>query len=108
MEAQGACEVVIRRETAYRDRLRKYKVLIDGNEVGHISAGDEERFPVTTGEHELQLKIDWKGSPALGFTAQPGSEARFVCSGKGASRTLIDLFKKSEAWIQLSAVDDAG
>ena len=47
-----------RRQSFYRDRLRAYRVRIDGNPVGKIAAGETMDFPVPPGEHRVRLTID--------------------------------------------------
>jgi hypothetical protein len=104
--ASAGSQIVLHRSKVYRDRLRKYKVLIDGEVAGRIAAGEVKAFPVTAGEHRLELKVDWKGSPAQHVVVAPGEAAHFECGGRGAAGTLLDLFKPSEAWIRLEPIGD--
>lgn len=81
-------------EEARRDRARKYKVLLDGREVGAIGAGECLSLPVTAGEHELRLKIDWLGSPSVHFTAIVGATCAFACGPNGTSgSTMLDIVR---------------
>ena len=79
---------------------------MDGEQIGHISAGEAKAFDVPPGHHELELRIDWKGRSALSVEVAPGGSAHFVCGGKGAGSALFDLFRRSEAWIQLEPLTD--
>lgn len=92
----GESKVTIVRGTAYVDRLRAYKVMVDGNEVGRIKNGETQSFPVAAGSHTLQLKIDWASSPDVGFDVAPGGEATFACRPKGNAMTsmLYALFTR--------------
>jgi hypothetical protein len=99
-------EIVLHRSKSYRDRFRKYEVLVDGKQIGHISAGEVKIFAVPPGEHELELKIDWKGSPVLNLKIAPGDRLHFACGGKGASSALFDLFRRSDAWVRLEPLND--
>jgi hypothetical protein len=55
-----------------RDRLRPYRVMVDGKRVGGVRNDMTEEFIVTPGEHAVQLKIDFVGSPVLRITVQVG------------------------------------
>jgi hypothetical protein len=61
--------LTIVRDSGYADRIRKYKVVIDGVVVGHVSNGETKEFPVSAGCHHLCMKIDWCGSKLIEFTA---------------------------------------
>jgi hypothetical protein len=61
--------LTIMRDSGYADRIRKYKVVIDGVVVGHISNGETKEFSVSPGRHHLCMKIDWCGSKPVEFTA---------------------------------------
>lgn len=103
MSLPDSGEIVLHRSKSYRDRLRKYNVLVDGEQIGHISAGEVKTFPLPPGDHTVELRIDWKGSPVLNVSITPGEKLHFACGGKGASSALLDLFKKSDAWIPLAS-----
>ena len=57
----------IKRDTGYADRLRAYKVVLDGNVVGEIKNGQQVEFDVAPGKHQLNLKIDWCRSNIVDF-----------------------------------------
>jgi len=65
------------RESAYTDRLRAYKVIIDGVASGAIKNGETKEFPIAAGQHEVSLKIDWCGSRAVRFAAAEGDVLTF-------------------------------
>lgn len=80
MEAGTARITVARKPGGYVDRARAYKVLIDGQEVGKLKAGESHMAEVPPGSHEVQMKVDWASSPAIGFDLGPGAEARLECA----------------------------
>lgn len=96
--------LVLERTKVYRDRLRKYKVLIDDAEVGEIKAGEEKTFDLLPGPHELKLKVDWMSSPGHVVTVGAGDTVRFKCGGGNAWLASIDLFRPNQ-WIKLDRVD---
>lgn len=61
-ESTGILELHRQRSLTGADVLRAYKVLIDGKEIGRIKSGETLNFPLATGNHTLQLKIDWCSS----------------------------------------------
>jgi len=50
------------RDSGYADRLRAYKIVLDGVVIGMIGNGETKTFPIVPGPHSLSLKIDWCGS----------------------------------------------
>jgi hypothetical protein len=56
---------LVRDSPLRRDRWRRYRVLIDGELAGLIGHGETEEFDVSPGQHVVQLKVDWCGSPPL-------------------------------------------
>ena len=55
------------RDAGYADRLRAYKVVIDGKTAGEIRNGETKEFAVSAGQHNVLLKIDWCGSKTVAF-----------------------------------------
>ena len=62
----------IRRDSGYADRLRAYGVVVDGVKIGAIRNGETKQFPVSAGQHELRMKMDWCGSAPAYFDASEG------------------------------------
>jgi hypothetical protein len=65
------------RDSGYADRLRAYKVVVDGKPVGEIRNGETKEFPVSCGQHALALKVDWCGSKTIQFAAVEGDVRTF-------------------------------
>ena len=87
MSAQSTIE--LQRGSAYTDRVRAYKVLVDGQEVGTIKNGKTETFNVAPGRHDVMLKIDWATSPTLTVDAPPGGTVRLTCRPKANPFTVL-------------------
>lgn len=87
MTGEGA--IVLSRASAYADRVRAYKVMLDGQHVGEIRNGETQRFPVAAGTHALHLKVDWTTSQPVAFDVAPGGTVRFSCSPKGNALTAM-------------------
>ncbi len=100
-DVQGTLRVG-RREGGYRDRVRAYKVMLDGEEVGAIKHGETHEQPIDAGQHELRIKIDWSGSPTETFTVEPGATVEFDCEPNGGTFNVFwQIFTKS-SWAKLT------
>jgi hypothetical protein len=72
-------QITVRRTTSYADRLRAYKVKLDGVVVGSVRARESVTVPVSPGRHSLVVRIDWCGSEQIDFEIQPGEHVCFDC-----------------------------
>jgi hypothetical protein len=92
-----------------RDRLRSYRVELDGDIIGKVRSGESVDFSVEPGHHRLRMKADWTGSQVLSFEIKKGATAHFECQPNGHSLTaLIDTFKSlgthGDPWVDLRQV----
>jgi hypothetical protein len=92
-----------------RDRIRSYKVELDGRVIGKIRSGERSDFTVEPGHHRLRIRADWTGSQVLSFEIKKGAVAHFECQPNGHSLTaLIETFKllrkQADPWIELREV----
>jgi hypothetical protein len=71
-----------RRRALWMDIARAYKVVIDRRVVGRLRNGEEKTFLVEPGGHEVEIRIDWMGSPPLELDLAAGEEARLSCRGR--------------------------
>src|SRR5690349_22213744 len=62
-------EIELARKDGFVDRLRGYHVLLDGDQIGEVRAGETLLYDVGPGHHELQLKISWCWSRNSGSDA---------------------------------------
>lgn len=49
----------------YVDRLRGYRVEVDGEEIGRVENGGTFHADLPPGRHRVRLAIDWCGSPTI-------------------------------------------
>lgn len=81
MESGERATIHIERELGgLADRLRAYRVILDGHEVGKIRRGERITLDVDPGRHEIYLKIDWARSPTITLELAPKEEGRLVCA----------------------------
>ena len=85
--------ITIQRGKSYADRLRAYKVAVDGVVVASVRAGQSVTVPVAAGSHTLRLRIDWGRSEELQFQARAGECIAFECGSSLAGwRVLLAIF----------------
>ena len=70
------------------DLLRAYKVLLNGKEVGRVRNGKEIELEVPSGNHHLQLKIDWCFSNPIQFEAND-KLIEFECGNNYAGKRIF-------------------
>ncbi len=85
-------QITVRRTTSYADRLRAYKIVLDGALVGTVRAGQSATVSTTPGRHSLVLRIDWCGSEEVSFEARTGEHITFECGSSLAGwRVLLAI-----------------
>ncbi|MFC5906802.1 hypothetical protein [Streptacidiphilus monticola] len=82
-ESEYGTITLTRARGGYRDALRRYRVLLDGAQVGLISRGRSLCFQVPPGDHQLQLRIDWCASPSVTAEVGPGQAVHYSCAPGG-------------------------
>jgi hypothetical protein len=69
--------LTITRDSGYADALRAYQVVLDGEKLGTLKAGETKQFLVSVGPHDLLMKIDWCGSNTVRFNIVEGDDLSF-------------------------------
>jgi hypothetical protein len=86
-------EITLRRKTSYLDRLRSYKVKLDGGVIGSVRANQSMTLPISPGRHSIVLRIDWCGSKQVDFEIHQGEHVFFECGSNLAGwRILLTPF----------------
>jgi hypothetical protein len=106
---------ICRPEARRMDRGRKYKVRIDGQDVGSVKARSTDRFPVTSGEHTVSLHYDWVSSPPLHVHLDRGQTLRLEAQPRledpvgfdASMRTLRAALFEFKTWIDLRPASPA-
>jgi hypothetical protein len=87
------------RDSGYADRLRAYKILVDGKTIGEIRDGETREFPISSGQHDLALKLDWCGSKTTQFAVVEGDALTFYAkSNLRGPRVLAALWRALFMW----------
>lgn len=103
----GEANIVVERETAARvDRLRSYRIVIDGATVGRIGPGETRQFATEARQHEVWVKIDWCRSGAVRVVLQPGDCVNLRCSAsKSVAGAVLKWLTSPTSYLTLELVD---
>lgn len=100
--------IKIKRDSGYADRLRAYKVVLNGEVIGKITNGQTVEFDIPKGIHKLQLKIDWCRSNIVEFEMK-NKTIEFECgSNLRGAKIFLALFYilfLSNKYIWLKKID---
>lgn len=86
-------QITVRRRAAYTDRLRAYRVEIDGTSVGLVRPGESISIPVSTGQHSVRLRIHWCSSNRVDVAMRPGEQIFLDGSGEPSLGLLYLVFR---------------
>jgi hypothetical protein len=71
MSVGATCRLRLVRGSGYAYRLRRYKIFIDGAQVGTIARDAVLDLEVPSGPHTIEARIDWGRSQPLTIEATP-------------------------------------
>jgi hypothetical protein len=60
-----------------------YKIIVDGEEKGRVTAGQELALALTPGTHRIRARIDWTGSPEISVHLGPGATVKLTVTPRG-------------------------
>jgi len=80
---------VHRTPESWGDRLRAYRVVLDGTVVGRVKRAESITLEVNAGHHELHLTIDWARSPSVKLDLVEGEEVDVRCWPNGRPITAL-------------------
>ncbi|MBS1919519.1 MAG: hypothetical protein JST17_04620 [Bacteroidetes bacterium] len=75
-------KIIIRRSSEWMNRLRNFKVIINGTEAGSLKNGATEEFSVEPGSNSIQCKVDWYSSKPFTIEVKEG-ETLYLRVGSG-------------------------
>lgn len=107
-----SARIVLRRDRGFTDYMRRYKVLIDGEEKGQIKNGGTFECEIPCGRHTLQLAVDWCSSNTVEFEAEENGMLGFDCGSNLRGWNLLKARKimreAPDAWIWLRDASNKG
>ncbi|MFL5807901.1 MAG: hypothetical protein ACJ749_00190 [Flavisolibacter sp.] len=83
--------LIVQRTSEYNNRLRHFRIFIDGEEVDKIANGETMEFHLTPGRHRLYSKIDWCSSQEISFDISDGETKMFKLGGFRHGNWIIPL-----------------
>ncbi len=93
---------VVRAPAAWRDRLRRYQILVDGVPLGSVADGETTELSLPAGRHRIRMEIAWTGSKELEVDVAAGATTSVYCSARAATTTLLDLLSRTR-WVEISS-----
>ena len=106
--SEGAtAELVLERIHHYRDTIRSYHVLIEGQRVGQIRDDKTESFVLRPGSYTLRLQLLWIFSPRIVVELPTGSVTRMICGPNGGILQAWRLFFAPTTAIFLRFAEEA-
>ena len=82
-------KIILNRPSQWMNRMRSYKVSINGKQIGTVKNGSSEEFPVEPGNNSVECKVDWYRSRPFTMTLKEGETAYLRV--KGAMKWYIPL-----------------
>jgi PAS domain S-box-containing protein len=89
--------IVEREEGSFLDRLRAYRVIIDGVYRGNVRQKEKWSFAVTAGTHTVILRMDYYSSPPVKLAV--ANRTRLVCRSSLAHALGLLAVMTPGAWI---------
>jgi hypothetical protein len=89
----GEAYVEVERDAnLWRDRIRAYRVFIDGTEAGSVRHGSTWKLAISPGPHRMRMSIGWCHSQQVDFDVQLGETTWFRCGpSAGSWRIFYDM-----------------
>jgi hypothetical protein len=97
----GSSRLVLHRAGSWAGKLRTFRVLLDGHEIGQIADEQTSLFRIPHGRHEPRLKMDWCRSAPVVVDLAPHEQADFVC--RAVFRSALDPIIRPSRYIDLLA-----
>lgn len=86
------------------DRYRSYKIVVNGDEVGSLKAGEEKVIGVDAGSAEVYLKIDWCRSRKILLDLDAESKVQLSCRPRTVLTAFYGVTFGRNDYIQIEAI----
>ncbi|MBN4071946.1 hypothetical protein JYT83_00860 [bacterium AH-315-F18] len=84
--------LTVLRDNGWTDKIRNYRILVDGIEIGSLGEGAKLKHPISEGPHVIEAKIDWCGSHPLEFSTTTEDQTVVVKSGLRGWRVFLSIY----------------
>jgi len=85
-------QLTVQRDKGYANKFGKYRILLDGEEIGRLAEGAVLQRDIRPGRHVAEARIDWCGSKPLVFDALDGDQVLVVRSALRGWRVMLALW----------------
>jgi GTP-dependent phosphoenolpyruvate carboxykinase len=107
---------VHRERAPWKDRLRAYKIEVDGEVVAKLKDGESTAIEVEPGERTVVAKIDWAGSPPVTLTVGEHDVVHVAVANdvntrkfwRGLGGVLDEVVANRGTYLKLSVIDPPG
>jgi hypothetical protein len=104
-ELHTSATIAIRRPQGITDRLRSYRVLVDGEESARLRGAASVLLSVQAGLHTVQARIDWVSSPQLEIDLRAGETIALECTGqRNPFLAALHLFVRRDEYLKLEVI----
>ena len=93
-----AGNLVLERADDWFGRLRRMKVLVDGQQLAALRPGDRELVALPAGPHTAYARMDWARSSTVSFELVDDGEIRLVVSASFFSALLTTFLRPHRAF----------
>ena len=83
--------IKIQRTSEYNNRMRVFKIFIDGHQAGTLANGETKNFAATDGQHTVTAKIDWCSSPDIEIKVTDNQTKNLKVGGFKSGRWLMPI-----------------
>jgi hypothetical protein len=81
--------IKIQRTSELNNRLRDFRIYIDGGKIGTIKDGETKDFVISSGQHSIVAKIDWCSSPEISFNIKDADTKTFKVGGFESGNKIV-------------------
>ena len=83
--------LTVARDKGWTDKFRRYRIVLDGEEIGHLAEDEVLEHAIADGPHRIDARIDWCGSGPVEFEVRGEDRLVLVRSGLRGWRFLLTL-----------------
>jgi hypothetical protein len=103
MTVASESTITVWRPRAFVDRLRSYRIRVDGEEALRIRPDTLVTIPVAPGRHDVEARVDWLSSPTVAVDVGPGEAVALECAGqRSVFAALKHLFVRRNEYLSLT------
>jgi hypothetical protein len=86
--------LIVTRPRQFADLMRRYRIVVDGEEVGRLKPGGELRVDLPEGQYRMVARIDWAQSNDLSVGIRKGevTEIEVGANAHGWRLLLVTYF----------------